>query len=92
MAGKPKTIDQYLAALSEDKRATLEKVRKTIRAAAPKAEECISYQVPAFRLDGSLPLNPRPGKAALWVLTMGRASHATKGPTKCSTERATSSL
>ena len=49
---KPKTIDQYLAALSNDKRAALERVRKIIRAAAPGAEECISYQIPAFRLDG----------------------------------------
>src|SRR5216117_351977 len=52
MAAKPKTIDEYLAALSEDKRAALEKLRKTIRAAAPKAEECISYGLAVFRLDG----------------------------------------
>jgi uncharacterized protein YdhG (YjbR/CyaY superfamily) len=45
----PETIDQYLAALSQDKRAALEGLRKTIRAVAPEAEECISYQVPAFR-------------------------------------------
>jgi uncharacterized protein YdhG (YjbR/CyaY superfamily) len=49
---KPKTIDEYLAALSNDKRAALERLRKIIRAAAPRAEECISYQLPAFRLDG----------------------------------------
>lgn len=49
MKGKPKTIDEYLAALSADKRAALEKLRRAIRAAAPKAEECISYQVAAFR-------------------------------------------
>jgi uncharacterized protein YdhG (YjbR/CyaY superfamily) len=48
----PKTIDEYLAALSDDKRAALERVREIIRAAAPRAEECISYQIPAFRLDG----------------------------------------
>jgi len=48
------TIDEYLAALSDDKRAALEKLRKTIRAAAPKAEECISYQIPAYRQDGML--------------------------------------
>jgi uncharacterized protein YdhG (YjbR/CyaY superfamily) len=52
MAAKPTTIDEYLAALSDDKRAALEKLRKTIRAAAPKAEECISYQLAAFRLNG----------------------------------------
>src|SRR5437867_13236045 len=51
---KPKTIDEYLASLSDDQRAALEKLRKTIRAAAPAAEECISYQLPAFRLDGRL--------------------------------------
>ena len=48
------TIDEYLAALSEDKRAALKNLRKTIRAAAPKATECISYQLPAFRDNGML--------------------------------------
>jgi len=51
LAGK-KTFDGFLAGLSADKRAALEKVRKAIRAAAPEAEECISYGIPAFRLDG----------------------------------------
>lgn len=51
MAAKPKTFDEYLAALSDDNRAALEKLRKTIKAAAPKAEECISYGLAAFRLD-----------------------------------------
>jgi uncharacterized protein YdhG (YjbR/CyaY superfamily) len=54
MPGRPTTIDEYLAALSDDKRAALEKLRKTIRAAAPKAEECISYQIPAYRQNGML--------------------------------------
>ena len=54
MGPETKTIDEYLAALSNDKRAALERLRKTIRAAAPRAEECISYQLPAFRLDGKL--------------------------------------
>jgi len=52
MGPKPKNIDEYLAAVSDDKRAALQKLRKDIQAAAPKAEECISYQLPAFRLDG----------------------------------------
>jgi uncharacterized protein YdhG (YjbR/CyaY superfamily) len=52
MVVKPKNIDEYLAAVSDDKRAALERLRKIIRAAVPKAEECISYQLPAFRLDG----------------------------------------
>ncbi|MEK6261770.1 MAG: DUF1801 domain-containing protein [Planctomycetota bacterium] len=54
MAGKPKTIDEYLATVSEDRRAALEKLRQTIRAAAPKAEECISYGLAAFRQNGML--------------------------------------
>ena len=54
MAAKPKTIDEYLAALSADKRAALEKLRRTIRAVAPGAEECISYQLAAFRQNGML--------------------------------------
>jgi uncharacterized protein YdhG (YjbR/CyaY superfamily) len=40
--------DAYLAQLTVGKRATLEKVRKAIRAAAPAAEEGMSYGVPAF--------------------------------------------
>src|SRR6266581_7999805 len=54
MSAKPQTIDEYLAPLSNEKRAALEKLRRAIKSAAPKAEECISYGVPAFRLDGKL--------------------------------------
>ena len=56
MRGKTRitTVDEYLATLSDDQRAALEKLRQTIRAAAPNAEECISYQLPAFRLNGML--------------------------------------
>ena len=49
---KPKTIDEYLTGLSAENRAALEKLRQTIRAAVPKAEECISYGLAAFRLNG----------------------------------------
>ncbi|MGH7306617.1 MAG: iron chaperone [Candidatus Rokuibacteriota bacterium] len=51
---RAKTIDQYLAAIAEDKRGALEGLRKTIRAAAPGAEECISYGLPAARLEGKV--------------------------------------
>jgi uncharacterized protein YdhG (YjbR/CyaY superfamily) len=54
MKGKFKTIDEYLAVVSADKRAVLERLRKAIRAAAPEAEELISYQIPAFHLNGLL--------------------------------------
>jgi uncharacterized protein YdhG (YjbR/CyaY superfamily) len=48
------TIDGYLKLLTPESRATLEKLRATIRAIVPRAEECISYKMPAFRLDGSI--------------------------------------
>jgi len=53
-SAKPETIDEYLAPLSGEKRAALEKLRKAIKAAAPGAQECISYGIPAFRLGGRL--------------------------------------
>ena len=46
---QPKTIDDYIARFPEDVQVALEKVRATVRKAAPKAEETISYQMPAFR-------------------------------------------
>jgi uncharacterized protein YdhG (YjbR/CyaY superfamily) len=46
------TVDDYLAALPEDARVTLEKIRKTIKAAAPKATEVISYQMPMYKQNG----------------------------------------
>ena len=52
MASQLKTIDEYLATVSDDQRAALEKLRRTIQAAAPQAEECINYGVAAFRLNG----------------------------------------
>lgn len=54
MSAKPQTIDQYLVPLSKQKRTALQKLRRAIKSAAPKAEECISYQMPAFRLNGKL--------------------------------------
>src|SRR5688572_26179949 len=54
MASRPKTIDEYLALLPDDQRVALAKLRRIIRAAAPQAEECISYQLAAFRLNGML--------------------------------------
>jgi uncharacterized protein YdhG (YjbR/CyaY superfamily) len=51
-APKPKTFSQYLAKLDAGKRAALIRVRDAIRASAPNSEECISYGLPAFRLNG----------------------------------------
>ena len=54
MAKKPRTIDEYLAGLDAESRTALQKVRRAIHAAAPKAAEGISYGMPAFRLNGKL--------------------------------------
>ena len=54
MATKPRTIDEYLAGLSAENRAALQKVLRAVHAAAPGAEECIRYGMPAFRLNGKL--------------------------------------
>jgi uncharacterized protein YdhG (YjbR/CyaY superfamily) len=48
------TVDDYLAALPKEARATLERLRKTIRAAAPEATEGISYQMPMYKQHGML--------------------------------------
>ena len=48
------TVDDYLAEVPTEARATLEKLRKTIKAAVPKAVEVISYQIPTFKLDGRM--------------------------------------
>jgi uncharacterized protein YdhG (YjbR/CyaY superfamily) len=45
-------VDDFLAAVPEEAQATLEKLRKTVRAAAPKATEAISYGVPTFKHQG----------------------------------------
>jgi uncharacterized protein YdhG (YjbR/CyaY superfamily) len=52
-AGKPETPSTYLAGLTADKRAALQNLRATIKAAAPGLEECISYGIPAFRHNGT---------------------------------------
>ncbi len=48
----PSPIDAYLEKLEEPRRAPLARLRRTIRAALPDAVECISYGMPAFRVDG----------------------------------------
>src|SRR5206468_3898006 len=50
MRAKPANVDEYLAPLSADKRAALEKLRRAIKSAVPNAEECISYNIPTYRL------------------------------------------
>jgi uncharacterized protein YdhG (YjbR/CyaY superfamily) len=50
----PKTIDEYIAGFPPDVQEILEKVRMTIRKAAPEAEETINYQMPTFTFYGNL--------------------------------------
>lgn len=46
------TVDEYIAAQPRAVQTRLRAIRRAIRAAAPAVEERISYQIPAFRLDG----------------------------------------
>ena len=48
----PASVEDYLSALPQESRAALERLRATIRAAAPEATETISYQMPAFKNQG----------------------------------------
>lgn len=50
----PHDIDEYIASFPEDVQEKLEKIRTTIRTAAPGAEEAISYQMPTFKFQGNL--------------------------------------
>jgi uncharacterized protein YdhG (YjbR/CyaY superfamily) len=50
----PKDIDQYIASCSPAVRSILERIRLTIKNAAPDAQEKISYNIPTFRLNGTL--------------------------------------
>jgi len=49
---KIETINDYLAALPPDRRAALQKLRRTIHSTVKDVEECISYSMPAFRHEG----------------------------------------
>jgi uncharacterized protein YdhG (YjbR/CyaY superfamily) len=50
----PNNVDEYIASFPDDVQAPLRAIRATIRKAAPAAEECISYRIPTFTLDGRL--------------------------------------
>jgi uncharacterized protein YdhG (YjbR/CyaY superfamily) len=50
----PKNIDEYIAGFPNEVQKILEKIRRTIREAAPEADETIGYQMPAFKLNGYL--------------------------------------
>lgn len=50
----PENIDQYIAGFPEAIQERLQKIRATIRKAAPRAEEAIKYGMPTFTLNGNL--------------------------------------
>ena len=50
----PRTIDEYIAGFPPEVQEILQKIRETIRKAAPGAEETIKYQMPTFTLHGNL--------------------------------------
>ena len=50
----PETVDQYIAAFPADVKKRMQQLRKTIKAAAPKADELISYQMPGYKYFGML--------------------------------------
>ena len=50
----PRNIDEYIAGFPKDVQKSLERIRRTIRKAAPDAEETISYKMPTFTLRGNL--------------------------------------
>jgi uncharacterized protein YdhG (YjbR/CyaY superfamily) len=47
-------VDEYIGSFSPEVQAILEKIRSTIKQAAPDAQETISYRIPAFKLNGIL--------------------------------------
>lgn len=84
MSKRPESIDAYLAALGDDQRAALEALRTTIKAIVPSVEECISYQLPAFRYQGKLLVGIGATKAhcALYLMSgsvVGRFKEALRG-------------
>jgi uncharacterized protein YdhG (YjbR/CyaY superfamily) len=52
--GNPTSIDEYIAGFPPEVQEILEKIRATIREAAPEAEETIKYRMPTFTLNGNL--------------------------------------
>jgi uncharacterized protein YdhG (YjbR/CyaY superfamily) len=52
MSAPAKDVDEYLAAVPEPARTTLEQIRQTIRSAVPEATETISYRMPTFKYQG----------------------------------------
>ncbi len=90
MLPKFDSIGEYLASVTGDRRLALERLRKTILSIVPEAEECISYRMPAFRLNGAVVAGflattkgcsyfPFSGRTLTTLATDVRGYHQTKG-------------
>ena len=51
---KFKTVDEYIGSFPEDVQRKLETIRKTIKKAAPKANEVVAYGMAGYKLNGPL--------------------------------------
>ena len=71
MTVPPKDFEEYLASVPEPARTTLEKLRRTIRAAAPGATEAISYRMPTFKYRGKPLVALKASKDHCALHTMG---------------------
>jgi uncharacterized protein YdhG (YjbR/CyaY superfamily) len=78
MKANPKTIDEYIALFPLEVGERLEKIRATIKKAAPKAEESISYKIPTFTLDGKYLIYFAAFKKHISVYPAPRGSEAFK--------------
>ena len=72
------SVEAYLAAQPQEARAALERVRAAIRSALPRAEETISYNIPAYRLEGTTVLHFAGWKHHYSLYPAGAAGHALK--------------
>ena len=82
ISAKPQTIDEYLARLSDDKRSALQDLRTVIKKVVPQAEECISYQLCAFRQKGMLVAFGATDKHCAFYLLSGSTVDAHKDDLK----------
>jgi uncharacterized protein YdhG (YjbR/CyaY superfamily) len=72
-AKKPKTVDEFIAQYPADVQKKLKSVRATIRKAAPKAVESISYGIAAYKLDGKALIYFSGAKAHIGVYPRAKA-------------------
>jgi len=78
--GSPLDIDEYIAGFPIEIREILRKLRKSIQALAPEAEEKASYQIPTFSLHGRNLIHPRHRRGtSASTLCQGEARHSTGG-------------